>query len=192
MEFHQHIAILDLASSEEMSYVKYSPFHLFVSAYIGMQNMREVFPGMSRVTVENVLPADLVFRPVSAPLQYTCSHWQERLPFLLRRLRQGRLCLGRRSSPLDDLIRLGLLLLTVKTVCVLIAPLPAHLQPRATLSTLSHLEPQTQMLYLLLFPLHSFRARQWDLSLSSSKSSSFSSLFHPQLHLCWPTANLPE
>lgn len=82
VEFHQHIAISDLPSLEEMSYVKYYLFHLFVSAYIGMQNMREgqeVFPGMSRVTVENVLPADLVFHSVSALLQYTCCNWQEML-----------------------------------------------------------------------------------------------------------------
>lgn len=81
MEFHQHILISDLPSSEELSYVKYYLFHLFVSAYIGMQNMREgpeVLPGMSRVTVENVLPADLVFQSVSAPFQYTCCSWQER------------------------------------------------------------------------------------------------------------------
>lgn len=80
MEFHQHIVISDLASLEEMSYVKYYLFHLFVSTYIGMQNMREgqeVFPGMSRVTVENVLPADLDFHSVSAPLQYTCCNWQD-------------------------------------------------------------------------------------------------------------------
>lgn len=149
MEFHQHIAISALAPLEEMSYVKYYLRHLFVSAYIGMQNMREgqeVFPGMSRVTVENVLPADLVFHSVSAPLQYTCCSWQETLAFLLRWLLHQHLCLGRRSSALDHSIGLGLLLLTVRTVSVLIY----DPEPRRYIISSA---ASSQMLQLLIFPL---------------------------------------
>lgn len=87
VEFHQHTAISALASSEEMSYVKYHLFRLFVSAFIGMQNMREgpeVFPGMSRVTLRMCSPPTSFFTPFqlryATPAATLTSAWPAPTP----------------------------------------------------------------------------------------------------------------
>lgn len=88
------------------------------------------FPWNAGVTVENLLPADPVFHSSSAPVQYTCFNRQEICSVLLLWLLKLHLCLSSKFSILGDLICLSLLfLLAVRTVCVLISPIPAHLQP---------------------------------------------------------------
>lgn len=103
VEFHLHIAISFWPSLGEMRCLKCCLFDPFVSADIGMQDMRGRgeggwaggFPWNAGVTVENVLPADLVFHSLSAPLQYTCCSWQEMVS--IRWPLHVHLCLGRRS-----------------------------------------------------------------------------------------------
>lgn len=131
VEFHQHIAISALASSEEMSYVKYYLFRLFCVGfywYAKHAGGAGGFPWNVKGHVENVLPADLVFHSVSAPLRYTCCNFN----FCLAGSCTSVSVWAGAPSALDDSLRPGLLLLTVGRVRVLIAQLPAHLQPRAT------------------------------------------------------------
>lgn len=108
-------------------------FVLFVSECIGMQKMweeQQVFPGMQG----SQLRLCSLQTPFSTPLQLRystpASTGRRFFSFLLLWLLKLHLCLGSRFSVLGDLICLSLLfLLAVRTVCVLIAPLPAHLQP---------------------------------------------------------------
>lgn len=150
------------------------------------------FPWNAKVTVESVLFADLLFHSASALLQYTfCNRLEISLISALLASTLPSLSL-RRFSLLDDLICLGLRLLTVGTVSVCLSRSFQLIYNPEPHCTLSHLQPQAQMLHLLIFPLHSFHVRHPDLSLSSRKSSPFSGLIHPQLHLCGSTTNLPE
>lgn len=139
-----------LSFFEENSYVKYYPACLLLEAHLLSLHQRVLeckkCGKSSRFSLE-CRGHSWEFAPCRPrlPLRFGAGavHLLQQagdFPFLLLWFLKLHLCLGSRFSVLGDLICLSLLfLLAVRTVCGLIEPLPAHLQPWATLCTLSHL-----------------------------------------------------